>query len=88
MLAMRLADSDLEIAEIHGLGDEIECAAIHRRAQIGHVAVGRDDDRAHRRVPFVNSLSSVSPSMTGMLMSSSIRSMSGSASSADNASSP
>ena len=37
--------------QIDRLGDEIEGAAIHRGAQIRHVAVGRDDDRPHRRLP-------------------------------------
>ena len=37
--------------QIDRLGDEIEGAAVHRGAQIGHVAIGRDDDRPHRRLP-------------------------------------
>ncbi len=32
-------------------GDEVEGAGIHRGADIGHIAVGRDDDGAHRRLP-------------------------------------
>ena len=45
-----LADRDLEIVEIDRLGDEIEGAAVHCGAQICHVAIGRDDDRADRRL--------------------------------------
>jgi hypothetical protein len=37
----------LEVDEIDRLGDEVEGAAVHRGAQIGHVAIGRDDDRTH-----------------------------------------
>ena len=44
-----LADRDFEIGKIDRLGDEIERAAVHRGAQIGHVAIGRDDDRADCR---------------------------------------
>ena len=43
-MAERLGDRRLEIGEIDGLGEEIERAAIHRRADIRHVAVSRDDD--------------------------------------------
>ena len=50
-VGQRLADGDFEIAQIHRLGDKIKGAAIHRRAQIRHVAIGRDDDRPHRRLP-------------------------------------
>ena len=45
-----LLDRDFEIVEIDGLGDEIESAAVHCGADIGHVAIGRDDDRAGRRL--------------------------------------
>ncbi len=43
----RLAHGDLKVDEIDRLGDEVEGAAVHRGAQIGHVAIGRDDDCAH-----------------------------------------
>jgi hypothetical protein len=43
-----LADGEFEVAEVHGLGDEIERPSVHRGAQVGHVAIGRDDDRPHR----------------------------------------
>src|SRR5579864_5722039 len=42
-----LAHGDFEIAEIDRLGDKIKRAAVHRGAQIFHVAIGRDDDGAH-----------------------------------------
>jgi len=41
---------DLEIVQVDRLGHEIEGAAVHRGAQIGHVAIGRDDDGADRRL--------------------------------------
>ena len=44
-----LADGDFEITEIDGLGDKIEGPPVHRGAQVGHVAIGGDDDRPHRR---------------------------------------
>src|SRR5215471_4919587 len=46
-----LADGDFQIGEIDGLGDEIEGAAVHRGADVGHVAIGGNDDRPHRRLP-------------------------------------
>jgi hypothetical protein len=46
----RLLDRDFEIVEIDRLGDEIECAAVHRGTDIRHVAIGRDDDCARRRL--------------------------------------
>ena len=39
-----LGDRRLEIEEIDRLGHEIERAAVHGGADIGHVAIGRDDD--------------------------------------------
>ena len=39
-----LGDRGLEIGEVDRLREEVEGAAIHRRADIGHVAIGRDDD--------------------------------------------
>ena len=46
-----LADRDFEIGEIDGLGDEIEGAAVHCGADVGHVAIGGNDDRPHWRLP-------------------------------------
>ena len=40
----RLGDRRLEIGKIDGLGQEIERAAVHRGADVGHVAIGGDDD--------------------------------------------
>ena len=40
----RLGDRRLEVGEVDRLGEEIEGAAVHRRADVGHVAIGRDDD--------------------------------------------
>ena len=45
----RLVDGDLEVIEVDRLGDEIEGAAVHGGADVGHVAVGRDDHRPGRR---------------------------------------
>ena len=39
-----LRDSCLKIPEVDRLGQEIECAAVHGGADVGHVAVGRHDD--------------------------------------------
>ena len=39
-----LGDRRFEVEKIDGLGQEIERAAVHRGADIGHVAIGRDDD--------------------------------------------
>ena len=44
----RLAHGGLEVGEVDRLGQEVEGAAVHRGADIGHVAVGRDD---HGREP-------------------------------------
>ena len=46
-MAEGLANRRLEIAEVDRLGKKIEGAAVHRGADVGHVAVSRDD---HRRV--------------------------------------
>ena len=40
----RLGDGGFEVQEIDWLGHEIEGAPVHRGADIGHVAIGRDDD--------------------------------------------
>ena len=40
-------DSDLQVLEIDGLGDEIERAAVHRGANVFHVAVCGDYDGAY-----------------------------------------
>ena len=37
-------DGDLQIIEVYGLGDEVECPPFHRSADVLHVAVGRYDD--------------------------------------------
>ena len=39
-----LADGHFQISEVDWLGEEIERSAIHRGANVAHVAVGRDDD--------------------------------------------
>ena len=39
-----LGDRCLEIEKVDGFGQKIERAAIHCGANIGHVAIGRDDD--------------------------------------------
>src|SRR5215469_14261257 len=81
-----LADRDFEVLQIDRLGHEVEGGHGSSSAQIGHVAVRRDDDRLHRRLLFTQPASRVSPPpMTGMLMSSNIRSISGSAASAASA---
>ena len=43
-MADGLVDGHFEIAEIDRLGQEIERAAVHRGADVAHVAIGRDDD--------------------------------------------
>ena len=45
-MPQRLGDRRLEVGEVDRLGEEIEGAAVHRGADVGHVAVGRDDDRS------------------------------------------
>ena len=40
----RLGDRRFQVGKIDWLSQEVECAAIHRRTDVGHVAVGRDDD--------------------------------------------
>ena len=39
-----LGDRRFEVKKIDRLGQEIKRAAVHRSADIGHVAIGRDDD--------------------------------------------
>src|SRR6266446_1748836 len=39
-----LVDGHFEIAEIDRLGQKIERAAVHRDADVAHVAIGGDDD--------------------------------------------
>ncbi len=39
-----LVDGHFEIAEIDRLGQEVERAAVHRGADVAHVAIGRNDD--------------------------------------------
>ena len=43
-MADGLVDGCFEIVEIDRLGQEVERAAVHRGADIAHVAVGGDDD--------------------------------------------
>ena len=43
-VSKRLGDRRLEVGEVDRLGQEIEGAAVHRRADVGHVAIGGDDD--------------------------------------------
>ena len=45
-----VAHRDFEIVQIDRLGHEVEGAAVHRRANVGHVAVRRNNDRANRRL--------------------------------------
>jgi hypothetical protein len=40
----RLGDRALEVGEVDGLRQEVESPAVHGGADVGHVAVGRDDD--------------------------------------------
>ena len=51
-----LVDGDLEIGEVDGFGDEVECPAIHRGTDVVHVAVGGHDDRADVGFGFVELL--------------------------------
>ena len=37
-------DRRFEVDKIDGLGQKVERAAVHRGADIGHVAIRRDDD--------------------------------------------
>ena len=50
---MRLLERDREVLEVDRLGDEVERAAVERGADVRHVAVGGDDDRAQQRVRLV-----------------------------------
>ena len=52
----RLSDGGFEIGEIDRLGHEIERPAVHRGADIGHVAIGRDDDGRERVVGLLDFL--------------------------------
>jgi hypothetical protein len=40
----RLGDRRFQVRKINQFGHEIERAAVHRGADIGHVAIGRDDN--------------------------------------------
>ena len=46
----RLVDGDLEILEVDGLDEEVERAAVHGLADVGHVAVGGHDHDLDQRV--------------------------------------
>ncbi len=41
------ADRDFEVTHVDRLRDEIKGTAVHRRPDVGHVAIGGDDDRPH-----------------------------------------
>ena len=43
-MAEGLVDGDFKVGEVYRLGQEIECATVHRGSDIGHVAIGREDD--------------------------------------------
>ena len=49
-------DRVLQVGEVDWLGDEVEGAAVHGRANVGHVAVGGDDDGPDVRVHIGNLL--------------------------------
>ncbi len=83
-----LGDRRFEIAEIDRLGQEIERAAVHRGADIGHVAISRDDDGRELFLALLQLLQSESPSIRGMLMSVTTISMSRLAFSVAKASTP
>ena len=44
-MADRFFDRRFEVGEVDRLHQKVEGAAIHRGADIGHVAIGRNDDR-------------------------------------------
>ena len=52
-VAERLVDRRLQVGEIDRLGQKIEGAAVHRGANVGHIAIGRDDNG---RKPFLGLL--------------------------------
>jgi hypothetical protein len=52
----RLANRGLQILKVDRLGHEVECAAIHRGANIRHVAIGRHNDGRKFLVVFLQLL--------------------------------
>ncbi len=56
-----LVDRRLKVGEINRLGQEIEGAAIHRGADIGHVAIGGHDDRGERVIALLDFLQEGQP---------------------------
>ena len=66
----RLGQRGLQILEVDGLAQEVERPAVHRRADVAHVAVGRDDDHLEPAgLTSPTRARKVSPSIRGMLMS-------------------
>ena len=55
-MRQRLVDRRFEIGEVDRLGDEIERPAVHRGADVGHVAIGGDDHRRERLVALLDLL--------------------------------
>ena len=49
-------DSDAQVLEVEGLGYEVERPPVHRRSDVLHVAVGRDDHGAYLGVDLGNLL--------------------------------
>ena len=49
-MLQRAVDRDPQVVEVQRLGHEVECAAVHGRADVLHVAVGGDDHGADVRV--------------------------------------
>ena len=49
-------DRRFEVEKIDGLGQEVERAPVHRGADIGHVAIRRDDDGRQIFVVFLKLL--------------------------------
>ena len=57
----RPLDRNHQVVKIQRLGDEIKRPPVHRRANVFHIAVGGDDDRAHIRVDVGNLLQQRQP---------------------------
>jgi hypothetical protein len=60
-VAQGLVDRRLEVRKIDRLGQKIEGTAVHRGADIGHVAIGRNDDRRERVITFLDLLQKRQP---------------------------
>ena len=50
----RLDQGDLEIVEVDGLHQEVDGPAVHRRADVGQVAIGGHDHRLQEAVAFLD----------------------------------